>query len=64
MTDEPRFLLNRNAGIDTLHTEHGPEECNRDQVDGKQIVDENTAMHLHAGGHARLCQHCKPFKED
>lgn len=61
---ERRFLLNRNDGIDTLHTEHGPEQCNRDDVEGRQVVDENTAMHLKAGGLVRICKHCEPLKED
>ena len=58
------YLLNKNEGIDTLHTEHGPEACNRDDVEGRQLIDSRTARALRDGGYIRTCKHCRPFAEE
>lgn len=51
------FVLNRNEGIDTLHR-NPREECNCDDVEGRQTVDPDTADALLKLGEARRCQHC------
>ncbi len=56
--DEPRFVLNRNRGdIDTLHR-NPREECNADDVRGRQNVDSETADALLEMGEAKRCLHC------
>ena len=59
-----RYLVNKTDGIDTLHREHGDERCNRDDMVGREFVDENTAVHLKAGGLVRICKHCRPLEEE
>lgn len=59
-TDEPRFKLNRNEGVDTIHAEHPHEECNVDDATGTSFVDEMTAEDMLAKGDARKCEHCDP----
>lgn len=59
-SDEPRFKLNRNAGVDTLHREQTLEECNYDDAEDRQVIDEMTAEAMVADGSARRCEHCKP----
>jgi hypothetical protein len=34
------YLLNHNPGTDTLHREHGFEECNLDDAEDLEKVDE------------------------
>ena len=58
------FLRNHTDGIDTLHTEHGPERCNRDDIEGRGLIDEDEARQLKAGGLVRICKHCRPLEED
>lgn len=60
MTAEPRFKLNRNDGVDTLHIEHPHEECNVDDAKGVVMVDAMTAEALVAGKTAIACKHCQP----
>ena len=62
MNDQPYFVLNQNEGIDTLHR-NPREECNADDVDGRQVIDTSTAESLMAGGHVRRCKHCNNPKE-
>lgn len=59
-TAEPRYKLNRNAGVDTLHREQTREECNVDDAEGVVLVDEMRAEAMVADGSASICQHCKP----
>lgn len=58
-----RYVLNRNEGTDTLHRDPR-EECNTDDADGRETIDEATAMSLSIGGKARLCSHCWPPDEE
>lgn len=46
-----------------IHSRHGDERCNRDDMRGKQVVDAATADALLAMGEARHCERCYP-KED
>jgi hypothetical protein len=62
MTVEPRYVINQNDGIDTLHR-NPSESCNTDDAKGRQTVDSGTAKALEAGGHIRLCGHCYPKDE-
>lgn len=62
-TPEPRFKLNRNAGVDTIHVEHPFEECNYDDATSKAEVDEMTAEAMILRGDAVACQHCKPLPD-
>ncbi len=55
--DEPRYVLNRNEGIDTLHRNAG-ESCNLDDSQGRQNVDSETADALLEMGEAKRCLHC------
>ena len=57
------YLLNHNAGVDTLHQEHPFEECNTDDAEGLEKVDDETAAALLATGQAKACEHCKPLAE-
>ena len=57
--DEPQYVLNKNEGIDTLHR-NPREECNLDDAEGRVTIDALTAKAMKAGGHVRLCKHCKP----
>jgi hypothetical protein len=54
---EPYFVLNRNEGQDTVHRDPR-EECNVDDVEGRQVIDEATAVALADRGDARRCAHC------
>ena len=56
MTESAYFVLNRNEGIDTLHR-NPREECNVDDIEGRETIDETTYNALKAGGE-RLCRHC------
>jgi hypothetical protein len=58
--DEPRFVVNRNAGVDTLHRFPAFEECNLDDAEGLEKIDEITAGAMLTLGHAVACEHCKP----
>jgi hypothetical protein len=62
MTVEPRYVINQNDGIDTLHRNNS-EKCNVDDADGAKAVDPLTARALERGGHIRLCGHCYPKDE-
>ncbi len=58
MSTEDRYVVNVNAdGLDVLHR-NPREECNTDQVDGRQTIDPDTADALEQMGEARRCQHC------
>jgi hypothetical protein len=57
------FRLNVNDGVDTIHREHGFEECNLDDAQDVQSVDEATAKAMLARGDAKVCEHCKPLGE-
>ena len=57
MTETAYFVLNRNEGIDTLHR-NPREECNVDDVEGRETIDHATYESMKAGGHARCCRHC------
>lgn len=59
-TDEPRYKLNRNEGVDTLHRQDSLEACNCDDAKGIQVVDEMTAEALILSGDAVTCRHCNP----
>jgi hypothetical protein len=54
---EPRYVLNVNDGIDTMHRDPG-EQCNTDDAEGKKLVDAKTALSMVLNGHAVRCQHC------
>jgi hypothetical protein len=58
--EEQRYIVNHNAGVDTLHRYPAFEECNLDDADGLEKVDEITAAAMLVGGHAIACEHCKP----
>lgn len=56
---EERFILNVNDGTDTVHRARGlTENCNTDDVVGKQNIDAATAAAMIARGQAVPCQHC------
>lgn len=55
--DEPRFVLTRKDGKDTLHRNPG-EQCNLDDTLADQKVDEFTAEAMLLRGDARPCAHC------
>lgn len=57
---EPRYFLNKNAGVDTVHVEHPWEQCNTDDASDGALVDEMTAEALVARGDAVKCSHCEP----
>lgn len=57
----PYYVLNRNEGRDTVHR-NPREECNVDDAEGRETVDEDTAIAVVAMGHARRCEHC--YQED
>lgn len=64
MTEEPRYLINRNEGRESvLHWEHGPETCNRDDMEGRSVIDHKTGKALQESGDIDLCSYCFP-KED
>ena len=52
-----QYVLNVNEGIDTLHCNPG-ERCNTDDAEGRQTIDESTALGLKRSD-AKLCQHCR-----
>lgn len=54
---DPYYVLNRNEGMDTLHA-NPREECNVDDVEGRETIDQATYDSMKAGGLARLCRHC------
>jgi hypothetical protein len=54
---EAYYVLNRNEGVDTLHR-NPREECNVDDVEGRETLDVTTGAALEASGDIRLCQHC------
>ena len=57
MTDQPRYILVDQDGIDTLHR-NALEQCNLDDSARDKQIDEGTALAMKMGGHARLCNHC------
>ncbi len=59
MTDEPRYTLNRNEGMDTLHR-NAREECNLDDADERQTIDAHTADAMLSKNQAQTCRHCWP----
>jgi hypothetical protein len=62
MSTEPYFVLNRNAGDDTIHR-NPREECNVDDAEGRDWVDPDTAEALLKSGDAVRCQHCYPEEQ-
>ena len=58
--DEPRYRLNRNRGVDTLHTDRPFEECNVDDALDREWVDAMTAEAMLLRGDAVRCKHCDP----
>lgn len=61
---EAVFILNVNpGGVDVLHR-NPREECNTDQVEGRQKVDVRTAAELIAKGIAKPCKHCIDTTEE
>ena len=60
---EPYYILNVNDGIDTLH-KNPREECNVDDIEGRQVIDEATFLAKKRGGFDRLCLHCEASKAD
>jgi hypothetical protein len=59
MSRRTRYVLNVNEGIDTIHRDP-LEQCNNDDAEGRQVIDEQTAIALVEGGTALRCQHCWP----
>jgi hypothetical protein len=57
LSESPYFVVNRNAGVDTLH-ENPREECNVDDAEGRATVDPATGAALKASGDIHLCRHC------
>lgn len=55
--DEPRFVVTRKDGVDTLHRNPG-EQCNLDDTLADQKIDEFTAEALLLRGDAKPCGHC------
>lgn len=56
---EEQFLLNINDGVDTIHRLHGlTEQCNTDDIVGRQRIDTQTAASMLDRGQAVRCQHC------
>lgn len=53
----PYYVLNRNEGMDTVHR-NPREECNVDDADGRQTIDEATALKLSLSKDVARCQHC------
>jgi hypothetical protein len=60
---EPRYKLNVNDAVDTLHRWDTLEACNWDDSEGRTEVDEMTAEAMILRGDAVSCQHCKPLQE-
>jgi hypothetical protein len=54
---DPYYVLNRNEGEDTLHR-NPREECNVDDIEGRDTLDPTTGYALEKSGDIRLCQHC------
>ena len=66
MSDADHLLVNypEEAGqLAVIHTRHGDERCNRDDMRGKQIVDPTTVDALLSMGEARYCELCYPKEE-
>ncbi len=59
---EPRWTLNRNEGMDTIHR-NPREECNTDDVKGREAIDAQTAAAMLSAGTAKPCQHCMRIKD-
>ena len=59
----PYYVLNVNDGIDTLH-KNPREECNVDDMDGRQVIDEATYLAKKRGGFDKLCRHCEATKPE
>ena len=57
MSTDPYYVLNRNEGEDTVHR-NPREECNVDDADGRETIDEASALKLSMAGGARKCLHC------
>ena len=54
---DPFYVLNRNDGVDTLHR-NPREECNTDDVEGRDSLDPVTGLALEKSGDIHLCGHC------
>ena len=59
MSEEREYILNVNDGVDTIHDRQKLQEsCNTDDIVGRKVVDEFTAIALVNRGDAVACQHC------
>lgn len=58
MNLETRYVLNHRDGTDVIHRWPSFEQCNVDQVKGKETIDALTADSLLQRGVARACEHC------
>ncbi len=63
MSDQPRFVLNVNAGEDVIHRNPG-EECNTDDAVDRSTIDRASANAMLKRGLARRCEHCSWENED
>lgn len=59
---EPYYVLNRNDGVDTLHR-NPREECNVDDIEGRDTLDLVTGRALETSGDIAKCRHCYPETE-
>lgn len=56
-----QYILNQNDGVDTIHDPaHLTENCNTDDIKGRELIDEFTAEAMLHRGDAVACQHCRP----
>jgi hypothetical protein len=58
----PYYVLNRNDGVDTLHRDPR-EECNVDDIEGRDTLDLVTGRALERSGDIRKCGHCYPQEQ-
>lgn len=63
MTDELLINYPEDSELAVIHTRHGNESCNRDDMKGRQTVDPATADALLSMGEARRCGHCYPQED-
>lgn len=62
---EEQYLLNINDGTDTVHRVRGlTENCNTDDIVGKQRIDRATANAMVAKDQAVWCQYCSKDREE
>jgi hypothetical protein len=58
--DEPRYVLNRNEGGESVLHKNPREECNTDDALDDIRVDTATGAALEMSGDIALCRHCYP----